>query len=366
MFDIFEGGKDPSVSHYQFPAWLFIRRNMIKEIARVTDYYHKRPYNLNGSNILKDLLNNINIPISYDTARYVDMFIERAMILSKSFGFSSPYSNSHVFNGLFYGEGSTELIILNDQYENIDKLEENWKEIESFKVLLHPISDFGLTTPDGTKQSTAAGFAVIEINLAMLAIQYRTFMRIMERNQHSDDTSKKLLLSVSNFLMMFPLANMLYSHLDLVIYNRFKNIYYGEPMSSPLRRLPFTIRDYTSRIDKTLSKIIAVLTDRKYPYGVILTMIPTIHSENMYTALQLPDYPPTRQIDWVYAVARLGPYRLLVELGGQQSIDINQSQLVTVKRNLRYLRKDSILETKLSKEDLHTVNDDMIYIESVI
>lgn len=366
MFDIFEGGIDPSVSHYQFPAWLFIRRNMSNEIARITDYYHKRPFKLDGSNVLRDLLNNINVPISYDLDRYVDRFIERAMSLSKSFGFSTPFNNSHVFNGLFYGDGSTELIIVNDQYEDLSELEKNWKEIESFKVLLHPISDFGLTTPDGTKQSTANGFAVIEINLAKLAVQYRTFMRIMERNQNSENTSDKLLLSVSNFLTMFPLANMLYSHLDLVIYNRFKNIYYGEPMSSSLRRLPFTIRDYTSRIDKTLSKIIAVLTDKKYPYGVILTMIPTIHSENMYTALQLPDYPPTRQIDWVYAVARLAPYRLLIELGGQQSIDINESQLVSAKRNLRYLIKENILESKLNKEDLYIVNDDMTFIESVI
>lgn len=366
MFDIFEGGEDPSVSHYQFPAWLFIRRNMQKEIARITDYYHKRPFYLNSNNILKDLLNNINVPISHDLDRYVDMFIDRAMKLTKSLGFSTPFNNSHVFNGLFYGEGSSELIILNDQYENLSELESNWKEIESFKVLLHPISDFGLTTPDGTKQSTANGFAVIEINLAMLAVQYRSFMRIMERNQQSEDTSNKLLLSVSNFLMMFPMANMLYSHLDLVIYNRFKNLYYGEPMSASLRRLPFTIRDYTSRIDKTLLKIISVLTDRKYPYGVILTMIPTIHSENMFKALQLPDYPPTRQIDWVYAVARLNVYRLIIELGGQQSIDINESQLVTAKRNLRYLQNQNILKTKLNKDDLHDVEDDIKYIESVI
>ncbi len=364
MFDLFEGDRDPSIPLYKFPAWLFIKRNMLLELKRVYDYFHTNVRPLAGAHILKNLINSLNVPVEYSIDKYVELASQRAMNYAKMAQFSTPYNDGKIFHGVFYGEGSNEIIMLTDEYINVFDEYKNWRDLESIRVLLHPISDLALIPPDGIKQSTANGLCVIEINIAKLAMQYHGFcasekIKLIENKEG-------IRLGLEHFLKMYVLPNMLPSHLDMVIYNRMKNLFYGEPMSTPLRRLPFTIRDYETRIDRVLGSILDILGKKKLLYSNALYMMPAITEADMYDVMKMPDNPLTRQINWVYAVGRVSVYRFLVEVCGGASVGMNLNDIVIVKRNLRYLKYESILAIKLSPDDLYDITDDIKFIEHLI
>lgn len=342
MFDLFNEDEQFNLPQVEFPEFDLLRRTYRREIANVVDYYHNRVYAVKSNHFLVSLLSHLSVPFQYAADRYVETALARAPYVAASAKMTSEIRIGDVFDGVFFGEGSKEIIIYEEDYFNPFYAEREWERISAVRVLVHPKSDLGLLLPNGKHSATGEGLAVISINLALLSLQYRCFMQL----QQTKFKDKQGLLSQSHFIHMYVLPNMLYSQMDMTIMNRIMNLYYGRPMGEPILRHPFMVPQYGTRVDNVLNKVLRLLKTKPLRFDAMIAMVPTIVEDGMRDALRLPDFAPTRQILWAVILSRLEMIKFFLDLSKESGgIAANRMELNHLKRLLSVMRRQQAFAT---------------------
>jgi hypothetical protein len=330
----------------QFPEFEYIRRTYQRELLNVVDYYRNRVYAVKSNHLLANLLYHINIPMQYSIDRYTDVALTRAPYIAKSFNMTSDINYGRSFDGVFFGPNCKELILYEEEYFNPFYAEKEWERISAVKVLNHPKSDLSLLLPNGKDSSTGGGLAVISINIALLAVQYRGFVK----NQMTKIKQEAGILDIQHFIHMYVLPNMLYSQIDITIMNRLMNLFYNAPMSEPLLRHPFMVTNYTHRTDHVLTDVLDKLQNKTERFDAALNQIPTIIAKNMQDALEMPDLAPTRQVLWALVLSRLNIMKFLIDVSNDNSLTINRMEINQLQRMLRHFNIDAIFTNVLPKD----------------
>jgi hypothetical protein len=349
MYQLFSTRITTTTSIVRPPEFELIKRIYEREVLNIVSYFNNRTYYIKNTHLLVRILNLYTIPLDYTLDRYAETAASRSPYISKQFNFTSDINYGRFHDGPFYGEGNQELILSVDDYFDPYSEIKNWKTIQAVTVLHHSISDLSLILPNGFKNSTDSGLAVIGINLPLLLLQYRGFLE--------DQTLKSLtgtapLLSSNHFVYMYVLPNMLASHVDLVILNRLMNIYYGAPMGSGLKKYPFQVVDYSSKVDNVLKKVLKNITDVNKPYYSSLKTIPAIFGEDMQDSLLMPDLVRTRQVWWALLLTRLNVIKFLIEIGGHKGRVSNISYINKFRIDIKRLLNDHVMKT-LVPEDIY-------------
>ena len=330
MYELFSELPAYSAGTVYFMEFNLIRRTYLKELQEIQNYYHNRVYAVKSNHFLVYLLNVLDVPMNYSDERYVEACIARMDSVSRTLGMTSETYYGKLHNGVFYGPGSDEILYSVDEYFDIDYVAKNWKDMISVRPLLHPRSDLALMLPNGKKSGSDEGLSSIAINIPMLALQYKYFS--MEQFRQSSDTGS--LLGVTHFIHMYVLPNMMGPHIDIVILNRLLNLYYDRPMGVGYFRHAFRISDYSAKVDTILNKVIKTISNERMTFTNMLNFIPTIFSSSMSAALQMPDFPRTRQIWWSLLLSRLDYMGLLIDLGISKSAGENLSSIHELQREI--------------------------------
>lgn len=344
MYNLFTQRFEGNNSQIKPPGFELVRRIYQREIDNIVSYYHDRVFAVKSNHLLCRVITTGMVPIGYDMERFMEAAYARSPYLSNHFNFTSEINYGNFEKGVFYGKGNDELLIYSEEYfDPIDGLE-NWKDLRPVKVLEHPISDFGLLLPNGLVHSTAKGLCVISINLVMLFVQYRGFVTEQMAKRGTVDAS---LLDTAHFVHMYVLPGMLQSHMEIAILNRFKNLFYGAPMSTATKHHPFPVVDYSDRTDKVLKEILKHVKDSKMSYYSALKNIPTIYSEDMQDALLMPDVAQTVQVWWALILTRLSTMKFLIDLQGTNGVHNNRSFVNKLKIEVKRLEKQPAMNTRL-------------------
>jgi len=344
MYQLFDERYNVSKSQIRHGSFDLIKRIYKRELDKIVSYFSNRVFAVNSDHILCRVLNTVNVPLAYSLDRFVESSIARSIYVSKNFNFTSPINYGIIHDGLFYGKGNDEIIIYNDDYFNPNTASRDWKKIQAVKVLEHNVSNMSLLLPNGKENNIEKGLAVISINIPLLLMQYRSF--ILEQAIKSNNS----LLSVSHFVHMYVLPNMLYSHIDIVIMNRLLNLYYGAPMGYGLKKYPFPIINYESNIDRVLLVILKHIKESGLLYENILENIPSINSDDLLEALIMPDTVKTKQVWWALLLARLKVSKFLLDVGEEKSIGNNRTLVNKIQIDLTRLLNENILKKVLTKD----------------
>lgn len=351
MYNLFKDVYAPKRNVTLPPELDYIKNTYLSQILTVEKYYHNRVYAVKNHHLLVRLLNNLTTPMAYDLEQYVRVNDTRAVYMGKSLGFTSSLSKGEVFNGVFYGPGISEYIIYNDDYFNPIDAHNDWHNVCAVKVLDHPKTDLGILLPNGRSMSYGEGIAVISININLLAVQYRAFC--LDQYRRAGDTGS--MLGATHFVHMYVLPNMLYSHVDIAIFNRLMALYYGAPIAKPNLKHAFSIHDYSDKIDNLLVKVIKNIKAAPMSYKDMLRDIPAISQTNMLDALILPDVAETVQIHWLIILTRLRYFKLLVDVGGVEGVRMNSSEVGALKLILKRLDGNNTWNSTLPKDLLYDV-----------
>lgn len=334
------------------PAFELIQRTYLREIAKIIDYYQNRVYAVPSNHLLCRMLITGNISIEVPLDRYMDIAYTRSPYVAKYFNLTSEISYGRMFDGVFYGEGNSEILIYTEEYFDPYAALDNWKTLEPVKVLEHTVSDFGLQLPDGVKRDSSEGLCVISINLPMLLVQYRGFQIEQSRKVFSGEGG----LSETHFIHMYVLPNMLKSHAELVILNRIKNLFYGAPMSESSTHHPFNVIDYGKRLDNVLKEVIKSIRSSSRPYAQYLQTIPSFYDENMQTYLRMPDLAKTRQVWWALLLTRLSVMKFLIDIGSDKGLVANGAYISRMKVDIKQLQRESVLNSLLPRDMYYDIS----------
>ena len=337
------------------PEFEYLKASYLRELAKIEDYYHNRVYSVKNQHFLVRLLNNLNVPMEYGVDQYSRVVDARAPSVVRLMGITSEESRGVVHPGIFYGPGSVEILISDTDYFDPFFAEQHWKEICAVKPLWHPKSDLGLMLPNGRPSTTGEGLSVISINLPLLAIQYRSFCL----DQMTKDLETDSLLGAAHFVHMYVLPNMIYAQTDIVIINRIMNLFYGAPMGVALKRHPFMVHDYGSKIDSVLYKVIKNIEHKDMHYSWILKSIPVISTDDAQSAMIMPDLAPMMQVEWAIVVARLPIIQFLVDIGGDSSKRMDNDLRNKLTQMIKTVMSSHVCETTLPKDMLYDTYNTM-------
>jgi hypothetical protein len=354
LFDLFTQKADGNGSIVKPAGFELIKRTYQREIDKVIDYFHSRIYTVKSNHLLCRLLTTGSVSFNYDLPRYMEAAYTRSPFVARHFQMTSDISYGKIHEGIFYGPDHSEIILsVEDDFDYIEG-SKNWKNLQPVKVLKHNGSDIGMTLPKGNKASTSEGLIVISVNIPMLLLQYRGFI-LQEKAKILNGAVSQL--SDAHFVHMYVLPGMLKSHFDIVLMNRLKNLYYGAPMTEMLIKLPFSIVDYRDKIDRCLEEIVIRLKNRNIDYQYALKTIPTVEAEDMQEALLMPDLAPTRQVWWAMLLARLSDMKFLIDICGEEGVRRNRSMVNKLKIDIRYIKRDSVLEGMLPADMRYDIDE---------
>ena len=262
----------------------------------------------------------------------------RSPYIAKNFLLTSPITVGKIHDGIFYGPGNEEVIIYNEDYFNPYAIAKDWRNIRAVEVIQHNCSDLSLLIPNGKDHYTDQGLSFISVNIPLLLLQYRGFL--LEQSLPHNTANYNAGLNTAHFVNMFVLPNMLFSHVEKVIFNRIFNLTIGAPMGKGTSKYPFLVLDYSERMDNILNELIDRMKDKSFLYSSVLQHIPGMFTKDMQVALEVPDFGRTRQVWWACLTSRIRQMYFLMYLGGKNGINMNRSLYNRACIDLERLLKD--------------------------
>jgi len=344
------------------PNWLYLKPLLHRNLTNVVKFHRKNPMAVNSDHFLVKMLQSLNIPQSQNLERYYNNVDAVALGLSMTLQMTSSIFKGRVFNGIFYGDGNTEILIAHNESFNPFIAHADWQNLCPVTVLRHPRSDLGLNIPDGTNTGSETGVAIIAINIPMLAVQYRAF-RLNEINLNQDAGGEQIesQRSVYQFIYMYVLPNMLFSHLDYTIFNRIYNLETGAPLGESSKNHSFYVTDYGDRMTYIHNNILNHLHNVDKTFIGALQTVPMVIKDNAYESMRLLDIAETRQVIPALFLSRLNVLSFLFRIARNGAGEKNRSLVNQIQRTLKVYGYDNLfrnfLPFDLYKETMNEIND---------
>ncbi len=322
------------------PLWGYIKSGLERNLQVTMDYYKTKGFAVRTNHLLVKLVNSIGVDYELNIERFYSIVNAKTNRIGMHFKFTSPIYTGQYFNGVFYGAGTKEIIIADDEYVNPYLVQEKWKDYASVTVLDHPRSDLDMILPTGRVTGIETGLAVIKINIAALAIQYKMYLREQYEkvgNAGSEGTA-------AMFVHKYVLPNMLPSHLDVALFNRIDNMALGKPMGIATVRHPFFLIDFTDRVDKVYWQLEKYFNKTELNFHSIMKSIPLVTAPNLDTLMLLPEIAPTRQYAWAEFMTRLKCIEFLIKINPSHGRVSSMHDLNHILRKIKLFSSDRTLE----------------------
>jgi len=356
MLDMFD--KDPTIQTGSIilPQFIYVRGALVRDIERVVQYYRESATWVDNSHLLVLILHNLNVSLRRSTQRYVDTVrdtmsqVANMLHMTNSLGYGRVYTP-----GVFYGQHATEIIIADDSEFDIADAVLKWRDLRPVRVLRHAFTDLSLPRGIGRHYGgRESGIAVISVNIPMLALQYREWF--LSEREGSSGAAKR----THQFISQYPLTNMLYSHVDIAVFNRMAAMYYLDDVAPWRKCHPFYLQDLSDTLDPVLERELAMLRRKPLSMDQVVNIIPAITSPTLRDTMRLPAVVPTRQVRWGLTIARLPLIRFLVNLNAGAPSSRNRGYINKLAITLRAIRNDRGLSNVLPPALYHDI-DDMIH-----
>lgn len=353
LLQLERGGSDPT---YRTMNWPLINDGIRRNYQKVQSYYRQYPQVVSSSHFLIRLIYALNIGKSLPLERFYYAAASRSLNTAMALKITTSISRGDVFDGIFYGKGSREVIIGHiDSFNYIDSFD-TWREMESVRILHHPKSDLNLNIPDGRATSVETGLAVISINIPMLMVQYYHFHHEQEVRE-SQGMNRR---SIMQFIHSYVLTNAVKSHLDYAIFNRMYNLQRGVPMGDSGIRHSFALVNYTSTLDDSLSTLSKSIDDMNYKFDAKLKNIPAVFNTTFATVTDLPDMAPTLQVFWALIASRIKVLSYLVRSASKYGArTISSSEINNIHRLIKIQNTDSVMRNILGYDAWFDISTDV-------
>lgn len=327
------------------PQWPYLSDGLKRNLQTVKDYYKIRPFAVRSNHYLARILNNLGVSYNLNLDRFSDIADARAATISMGFKMTSSIYRGSVFKDVFYGGSVSEVFVLDEEYFDPYETYKDWMNTSAVKVLMHPMSDLNLLIPNGKYVGDETGVAVISINIAKLAVQFKAFLDRESKKFYENNESPK---TVAQFIHMFVLPNMVDSHLDIALFNRVYNLVTNKPMGTAGRNHSFYLTDYSKIVDDVYGGVIDHFRTSDKRYKVMLKSFPCIEQGNFEHLMKLPDNAPTRQVIWSHVVARIKVLEMMVKLSPNQGNALNRSDNNQFLRDFKLYENDKALSGLLN------------------
>lgn len=333
MQTVFAPSKPGARAPMVFGRFSTVKQALRRNLNKVQSYYHERSLAVKNNHLLCRIINSIAINYTSDLQRFYDIVDARASSMAMAFKLSSDTYQGDIHDGVFYGEGTPEILVSDTSLIDPVACFGKWRYLEPVRILSHPKTDIEMHLPNGIAYSREQGLSVISIHIPMLLVMYRGFvheqLEVLQRGGQAK--------TVAQFVNTYVLPNAVGSHFDLALINRCMALSLGqEVVGQTARKHPFALEDVRSQVDGILKDVNGILRRQTYSLEDMILSIPCLSAADATHALKLPPMSPTFQYAWVEVVARAHYLAWFMFLSPNNLKTYNKSLLQHVARLVAY------------------------------
>lgn len=325
-------------------SWNVTRAGLSRNLTQVINYYHSRSMAIKSNHLLVRLINTPALNYEQPVERFYDIIDAMAPRLAMSFEMTCPVFAGRVHDGVFYGTGTSEIIVGSSEGFDVHEASEHWKHQSPVRILSHDKTDLDMHVPNGIPYSQEKGLAVISVNIPLLFVMYRGFVQEQMqalRRGHQAKTN-------AQFIQTYVLPNAVHSHLDFALFNRALNIALKKPVAAGTsRKHPFAMSNWIPQTDRALKELTDYLTKKDMSIMDMLCTIPAVTALNGAQTMQLPSASPTYQYAWMELVARAKVLAGLAFLSPSRLLGHDKQHMQMVSRLITYDNFKSVIQRKL-------------------
>lgn len=337
-----EGVMHPSI-------WPYVKRQLLQSLNQTILYYRKNPIYIKSDHILVRLLDNIQIYETADAYKFADDVSVNCNSTTNALSITSAFHKGRLFNGVFYGGLNPEIILsISDSFNAIED-EKRWWSVDSVKFIKTCKTDIGLHLPSGKKYSSESGLTIIGVDVARMALQYRSYMRYSRY--------RNIAFSTPIFIARFVIPNMLKSQLELNLINRIYKTYQDIDVTDIdiYVKHPFALINLDNHFNRAINQVCYNLRRSNPRFDTICQTMPSVGYTNAIDALRLPDMVETTQVDWAMALSRIDELMMLIEMTSASGA--NKQIITQCSRDVRNSQVDQVMKTVLPSDVYLTHNE---------
>lgn len=334
-----------------FPQFNYAKQGLMRNVEKILRYRRDFTGRVNSDHPLVKFLQNLNVPLTMEPSYYIDRVTDVALDYAMAWKLTSPLSRGKVWSpAVFYGPSVDEVILANIDDFDASNIETNWQNLQPIRVLYHPKTDLSLTIPEGNYPGKEGGYAVISINIPMLAVQYRMW-REYDLRVNGGESPR----TIMQFLTQYPLPNMLPSHLDWVLYNRAIAYFFDTPVATLPNTHSFQLSDYSQPVDEVVKAYIGRVEHKQWDFDTILSAFPCVMHQDFHDVIREPEMAYSVQVQWAILLAQLPLIAFLVQFNYLTNNQRNRAYLQFIKRTLRSYDLNRTIRTALPRDQYESV-----------
>lgn len=326
------------------PSFATVQRNIREEIDKMIIYYRNSAMTVSTSHLCCQILQQLNVSMKRDLDSFMDGCYEEIERLANVFNLiHHDVLNPEPRDGLFYSKGITEFIVADESYFDHNLAYEKWDKLTPIKIHHHPFSDINYPMLIGNYKNPIRerGYAVISINIPMLALQYRAWLK--NKSKIGDNYDK-----MESFILRYPIGNCVYRHTELAIMNRLMKKFHNEPVAKFYRLHPYNVADHTKIVDDLLNKRIDILKTRRVSFDELFSMFNTIYGKDWRHLADIPHVLHVRNTKWVLDLQVLKLITFWLQLNKAGNVLENRQIVNTLLRHLQSLENDAVYYKNVS------------------
>lgn len=337
MYQLFKDYQVNRNTKLDVTDFLFVRKSLLREMTRIKTYYNTSNFVVEGDHLINQLLLNLNVSINRDIESYVRVCAQETERLARVFRLVNPVvSQPQAYHGAFYNSDTKEFIILHSNDFDHTLAYKQWRKLVPIKVHSHNFTDIhgALIDTNYRNSLNESGYAVISINLPMLALQHRAWR---EQVRKYEDVKTQTV----NFIIQYPIANMIHRHMDIAIINRMINRYNNKPVADKHKAHPIATMNLNKRMDDVLDKRNDYLRAGEYKFDQLFTMFNGLGRFDWMRLLRPIDVAPVRSVKWVLELQVLSYFEFFLQVRRDSNSTYNRSEVIRAWRDLRNLETDT-------------------------
>lgn len=365
MYNIFDPklGPDTAFANKKVIKFKHVKDTLHRSLGDVIAYYQRSNFRVSQEHVIYDMIKLLRVSTKRELNDYVRVAREKTPLIAKRLKLIHPTNESPVsVTGTFYNMYISEYLIATDNEFNIQLAWRNWKSISAVKVHSHPFNDMSMALCDGNYPTNGItdGYAVLTVNVALLALQYRAYCEELYGNNIPIGPSQ-----IRIFIHRYVITNMLKRHVEIALINRTLSGAVQEPLMPFSKLHPIYVPDYDRRTDEVVTLRSEIINSTPMRLDILYRMFDCIWFENWLEVVKLPDMPPTRPVKWVIVLSYMRYLEFylkgLVQVRGNLPRDVYNK----VNHQIKALSVDRGMPSHVASSVHHVIENVKLLLQSV-
>lgn len=270
--------------------------------TRIKWYFRRGVHSVANEHIVTQILRHAGVAYSGDDELYYNSVRSQVNKIASSLKINtSVHAVGAQPRNSFYGPGVQEFLLsVIEPYPRGLKFDDYWQSAAPLTVRYHPYSDLSFNIPDGDAGGGVKGYAIIEINIPLLMLQFTKW-------KHWTETRYEHKPSIQQFVMQFPVLNMAESHYEAGWFNRVANYFDVVPNQEARSRTGLKLANIDNLVDKDIAIVVDKLKLGTYNLVQVGQLTPMPSTGSLWDWMLPPNITYTRA-NAVYHLMAIVPY----------------------------------------------------------